>query len=67
MKKPMPKHIEKHLVQILDGKVVSLAWDDESDMAGLIIQVPKGATKICWILCDPEGNGPGHLDISDHE
>ena len=66
MNKPMPKFIEQHLTQILEGKVTSLAWDGESELAGLMVRMPNGTTKICWILCDPEGNGPGHLDISDH-
>lgn len=30
---------------------------------GLCFRMPEGKTMVAWILCDPEGNGPGHLDI----
>lgn len=31
---------------------------------GLCVRKGK-EDKIAWILCDPEGNGPGHLDIQE--
>jgi len=30
--------------------------------------VQKGkAKKVCWVDCDPEGNGPGWLQIEEKE
>jgi len=29
------------------------------------VRLPSGRTVQCAVLCDPEGNGPGFLDIAE--
>ena len=48
----------------LIGKTVSKIVKDEQYgeiSYGIVFQ----DNTVAWILCDPEGNGPGHLDICD--
>lgn len=57
---------QKHYQQIVGGRVAGIAWDVESfgePVAVLMIKMPSGKTMQCAVLCDPEGNGPGFLDI----
>jgi hypothetical protein len=30
---------------------------------GLVFKCKDGKIRTAWIMCDPEGNGAGHLDI----
>ncbi len=57
---------QRHYQQIVGGTVTGIAWDVESfDEATpvLMVQLPTGRTLQCAVLCDPEGNGTGFLDI----
>lgn len=68
-KKTKPDHLIDHLMSLQGGTVLGVAvtTDDVSDhdrTAALIIEV-KGKKYNCWIMRDPEGNGPGWLDIED--
>ena len=57
----------------LQGWIIKGITVDPSDPSigpvwGLRLAHPdRPERKIAWILCDPEGNGPGHLDIVDEE
>ena len=60
-------YMEKHLGQLVGKTITGLICDDSSDSEyehfwGF--QVTQGRDKYnVWIQCDPEGNGPGHLNI----
>ncbi len=56
----------KEYSQLVGAKVTAVVRDagkdgDMDECFGL--QFSNG--KIAWIMCDPEGNGPGFLDIQD--
>jgi hypothetical protein len=34
---------------------------------GLVFKCRDGKIRTAWIMCDPEGNGAGHLDIVAQE
>lgn len=59
---------QRHYQQIVGGRVTGIAWDVESfsePVPVLIVRLPSGRTLECATLCDPEGNGPGFLDIEE--
>ncbi len=56
------KNISKHLGQLIGKTVLSLVVDNHSDSGIWGLKFTDGT--IAWILQDPEGNGPGHLDIT---
>lgn len=59
--------IAKHLAQLVGMTVVNIACDEEEGEPTTWALVLENATTKkqlnAWILMDPEGNGPGHLDI----
>jgi hypothetical protein len=57
--KSMPLY--KHLTKLVGKKVTGVVYDPAADIFALKL---TGRT-YAWILCDPEGNGPGHLDIQE--
>jgi hypothetical protein len=64
----MVNAFEEHYSQLIGWTVKGLAVDnndpDEQEFMGLIMERgPK--QKIAWVLMDPEGNGPGFLDIQN--
>lgn len=64
----MNAYLKKHLKQLIGGKIEALVEDpDDDEYLGLAVRMPTGKLKIVWPLRDPEGNGPGHLDIQDNE
>jgi hypothetical protein len=58
-------YLTKQLEPYMGAKIVGFA-DDEEGVFGLIIQKGK-QKKVLWVLCDPEGNGPGFLELGDAE
>ena len=61
---------QRHYQQIVGGTVTGIAWDVESfgePTPVLMVKLPSGRTLQCAVLCDPEGNGPGFLDIAEAE
>lgn len=61
---------QRHYQQIVGGCVTGIAWDVESfgePVPVLMVKLPSGRTLQCAVLCDPEGNGPGFLDIAEAE
>jgi len=64
----MVNAFEEHYSQLIGWTVKGLAVDnndpDEQEFMGLIME--RGSKqKIAWVLTDPEGNGPGFLDIQN--
>lgn len=62
-----PTSIEqRHYQQIVGGCVTGIAWDVDSftrPAPVLTVRMPSGTKLQCAVLCDPEGNGPGFLEI----
>lgn len=57
--------IGKHYGPLVGGKIVGICMDDVEfgePCVGLRVQRDGMETR-AWILQDPEGNGPGHLEI----
>jgi hypothetical protein len=55
----MKAYLLKHLKPLLGRKIVDLIEDSDDGVYGF--QLDNGT--LVWVLCDPEGNGPGHLEI----
>jgi hypothetical protein len=51
------------IVAILESQ--SEQWPIDRDDPSF--RTKDGRTLDCWIDCDPEGNGPGHVNISPTE
>lgn len=49
--------------RMLGGTVVKVAVDPEANSWAFQLRFPNGRKADVWVMCDPEGNGPGHLDI----
>jgi hypothetical protein len=43
--------------------VVETIIDDKNNSWGLLLMNNKGVQVRAWIDCDPEGNGPGHINL----
>ena len=54
-----------HLSTKLTGwKIAGTIISNDKEMWGFQIDSPNGKQKkFVWVLCDPEGNGPGFLEI----
>lgn len=59
------QYMREHLGQLVGRKVTGLI-KDPSDVQGPIWGLRFDDGTLAFILCDPEGNGPGHLDIEKH-
>ena len=61
--------MEKHLKRIVGGTITNLVEytdsDGEESLWGFKVKMPDGTTIFeTIVLCDPEGNGPGFLEIA---
>lgn len=58
---------QKHYSQLVGRKITGLVEDDTDGNFHSIpgFKLDNGA--VCWILCDPEGNGPGFLEIESQK
>jgi hypothetical protein len=73
-KKVEDYHLQ-HLGRLKGGTICGILVDPASAaefgqaVYGIRVEVPtlsgQRRTMYCWILCDPEGNGPGFLDIQE--
>lgn len=70
----MPSHVDFQLHQLcplLGATVTALARtapgedDFEPEYFGLVLTMPDGQQRTLLILSDPEGNGPGAVEIAD--
>lgn len=62
-------HVEWQIKQVealIGATIVGAAQDDENEAFGLILK-KGGKQVVAWVLMDPEGNGPGTLDIQQLE
>jgi hypothetical protein len=59
------ERLKEYLNQIVGGTIERIMTDrDAPEYYGLIVKMPDGSPTTVWVLQDPEGNGPGHLDIT---
>ena len=59
-------YYRKHLEQVKGGEIVGIIVSDEGDeepYCGFLVRLPNKKYYQVVALRDPEGNGPGHLDI----
>ena len=55
-------HYERHYLRLVGKTILAVVKDPTHDMGTVFgLQLDSGET--VWILCDPEGNGPGHLEL----
>lgn len=60
------KYAADLLKALIGWKIVATTITPDNESYGFVAQ--KGESrKICWIDCDPEGNGPGWLQIENEE
>ena len=59
----MNAHMVKHLSQLAGKKIVGLIEDKDTSDIGEVVGFELNDGTLVWIMRDPEGNGPGHLDI----
>lgn len=56
----------EHLLPLVGGVITQVLVDDVPELGetcyGFRVE-KKGKSFSCLIMCDPEGNGPGHLMI----
>lgn len=57
------KYLLKHMEQLVGQTITGLVQDkDEPEFVGF-----ETKTHVVFVLCDPEGNGTGFLDIQKKE
>jgi len=53
-----------HLGVLIKGKVIAVVKSKNDEEPTWALKIRLGnKTYNAWILCDEEGNGPGHLEI----
>ena len=50
--------------QLVGAVVESVCHTQDFSSFGLRLQ-GNGKTVVAWVDCDPEGNGPGHLNLEE--
>ena len=63
------KYLEKHLDQLVGGKVVAIgSREDELGVWPVLnVEMPGGKLLVIEVSRDAEGNGPGHMFIGEGE
>ena len=57
--------------QLIGFTIVDVVVTKDKESWGFIVErqpvpgVSKLAEKICWVDCDPEGNGPGFIKVEE--
>ena len=54
------------LKQLIGGKITDTVVTEDEESYGFVVE-KDGAKKVCWVDCDPEGNGPGFVSIEEKE
>ena len=50
---------------LVGGTILSFFQDPTHEYWGFRIHLRNGREAHVWVNCDPEGNGPGHLEIEN--
>ena len=57
------------LKQLVGFQIVDTVMTEDGESYGFIVQRDQHGKsierKVCWIDCDPEGNGPGWVSIQE--
>jgi len=53
----------ENIQEIIGTRIVNAVVSNDKESWGFRVAFPNGKFKIVWVSCDPEGNGPGFLDI----
>ena len=48
---------------LVGGTILSFFTDTGGEYCGFRMHLRNGREANVWVNCDPEGNGPGHLEI----
>jgi len=59
------KFMAGRLMPLVGQKIDGIVYDESGEFPVVGLRLASGA--VVWILCDPEGNGPGHLEIQEKE
>jgi hypothetical protein len=60
--------LDRLVPQLVGLTITGGAVDDTGEFWGFIAEGKQGAKpvkKVVFVLCDPEGNGPGFLEINE--
>lgn len=60
------KYSADQATKLIGGEIKGVVMDEENCFWGLRIQTNKG-NFVAWVDKDPEGNGPGHLQIEKEQ
>ena len=54
--------------QLVGGVITGVCETDDKESFGLTVDMPGSQRKryLAWVDRDPEGNGPGHLNIASN-
>jgi hypothetical protein len=53
----------KNIQPLIGGVITGAITAGESECFGFSVTASTGQRYNVWVDCDPEGNGPGHLEI----
>lgn len=56
------EHEVKQAGKLVEGRIIRVIFTEDKSAWGFIVW-KDGAQYVVWVDADPEGNGPGHLDI----
>ncbi len=60
--------LDRLVPELVGMTIVGGAADDSGEFWGIVVEGKKGGKKVkkvVFVLADPEGNGPGFLEISE--
>ena len=49
--------------KLIGKKITGAILDHDGEMWGFRVENKNGDSLLVWVLCDPEGNGPGFLEV----
>jgi hypothetical protein len=55
----------KQLEPLVGGRITAAINTPDNESFGFVVTLPDKTTRHVWVDCDPEGNGPGHLNIEN--
>jgi len=58
-----PNYMEAHLLKLVGKRIVAIVQEAETQYSVGCYGLRFDDETVAWIQCDPECNGPGHLDI----
>jgi hypothetical protein len=54
------------LKKLVGGTIVATTITEDKESYGFVVE-RKGKRTTCWVDCDPEGNGPGWIQMEGNE